>query len=154
MSSLTWAINTLWNEVVKLTWDQTISWKKIFSTPVSWVTPVANTDLTTKDYVDSKVWATSSNITWGQLCPTTISDIKNSDTISNAVKVCRDMWNGYRLPTFEELSCFINTPLSWSNSNSLLTRTSYWINYLSIMLSSWYIETVPYWTAKYYRCVK
>jgi len=37
----------------------TISWKKTFSTPVAWVTPVANTDLVTKDYVDTKVQASS-----------------------------------------------------------------------------------------------
>jgi len=118
MSSLTWAINTLWNEVVKLTWDQAISWKKTFLTPVTWVTPVANTDLVTKDYVDSKVWASSA---WNNELQRTW--IYNTWWSKNAIKLCRDLtynwYSDWRLPTVEEANLFVNDGLN----ELILTRT-------------------------------
>jgi hypothetical protein len=50
--------------VLTLTWDQTITWTKTFSSPIVTPTPLATNQLTTKDYVDNMVSAGSNNWAW------------------------------------------------------------------------------------------
>ena len=48
-------VQTLENEVVKKTGDQSIAGNKTFTQPLTVATPTANTNATTKEYVDTKI---------------------------------------------------------------------------------------------------
>ena len=48
-------VQTLENEVVKKTGDQSIAGNKTFTQPLTVATPTANTNATTKEYVDNKI---------------------------------------------------------------------------------------------------
>ena len=48
-------VQTLENEVVKKTGDQSIAGNKTFTQPLTVATPTANTNAATKEYVDSKI---------------------------------------------------------------------------------------------------
>ena len=48
-------VQTLENEVVKKTGDQSIDGNKTFTQPLTVATPTANTNATTKEYVDNKI---------------------------------------------------------------------------------------------------
>ncbi|MDD3646274.1 MAG: hypothetical protein PHH06_02590 [Candidatus Gracilibacteria bacterium] len=106
-----------------------------------------------KTYVDAQVGAAGGSTT----CPSEISDQQSSATLANAVNTCRNLTTdggGRRLPTFEELSCFILNP---NNSTILWTRTPSSSNagyYLVITLSvgGWgsYTNTASY----AFRCVR
>ena len=52
---LTNRVQTLENEVVKKTGDQSIAGNKTFTQPLTVATPTANTNAATKEYVDSKI---------------------------------------------------------------------------------------------------
>ena len=52
---LTNRVQTLENEVVKKTGDQSIAGNKTFTQPLTVATPTANTNATTKEYVDNKI---------------------------------------------------------------------------------------------------
>ena len=52
---LTNRVQTLENEVVKKTGDQSIGGNKTFTQPLTVATPTANTNATTKEYVDNKI---------------------------------------------------------------------------------------------------
>lgn len=159
MSALTWAITDLDQSVVKLTGNQTIAGVKTFSSPIWWVTPVWNSDLATKNYVDARVSAAASG--WWEPCPTQITALSWSyATLSAAMKACRDMWSWYRIPTFTELSCFINdTSIPWwATWHSLWTRESdgnnpNYYKYLSLSSWNWWRDSHTN-ISLYYRCVR
>ena len=48
-------VQTLENEVVKKTGDQSIAGSKTFTQPLTVATPTANTNATTKEYVDNRI---------------------------------------------------------------------------------------------------
>ena len=52
---LTNRVQTLENEVVKKTGDQSIAGNKTFTQPLTVATPTANTNATTKEYVDNRI---------------------------------------------------------------------------------------------------
>ena len=52
---LTNRVQTLENEVVKKTGDQSIAGNKTFTQPLTVATPTANSNATTKEYVDNKI---------------------------------------------------------------------------------------------------
>ena len=52
---LTNRVQTLENEVVKKTGNQSIDGNKTFTQPLTVATPTANTNATTKEYVDNKI---------------------------------------------------------------------------------------------------
>ena len=54
-ADLTNRVQTLENEVVKKTGDQSIAGVKTFTQPLTVATPTANTNATTKEYVDNKI---------------------------------------------------------------------------------------------------
>ena len=54
-ADLTNRVQTLENEVVKKTGDQSIAGVKTFTQPLTVATPTANTNATTKEYVDNRI---------------------------------------------------------------------------------------------------
>ena len=54
-ADLTQRVQTLENEVVKKTGDQSIAGLKTFTQPLTVATPTANTNATTKEYVDNRI---------------------------------------------------------------------------------------------------
>ena len=54
-AALTNRVQTLENEVVKKTGDQSIAGNKTFTQPLTVATPTANANATTKEYVDNRI---------------------------------------------------------------------------------------------------
>ena len=92
-----------------------------FSGAVTVATPTASNHAATKAYVDAQAGGGSS-------CP---SEIESSDrsaaTLVNAITTCRNRGGDWRLPTAEEISCFIGA--SGVSSSSLWTRSPYYGGY-------------------------
>jgi len=114
--------------------------------------PVNSNDVVTKNYVDA------ASPLPGLLCPSQIdSSDRSAQTISNAITTCRNLGNNWRLPTVDELSCFIG--ISGASSDYLLTRTpagtSTLIYYFTLNLNSgdWQLNN-PYYTPFPFRCVR
>lgn len=152
-----------WTELTLSKWNELISKVRNIATNetgeliYSWPTPTSNTALVTKSYVDAQVQASTSG---SASCPAQISALQTADTLLNAVKGCRAMGGWYRLPTFEELSCFIwDTTISWwATSHELWSRTdstiwaqNYW---LTISLSQWSWLQYMGSSSISYRCVR
>ncbi|MDE2144810.1 MAG: hypothetical protein KGJ01_02490 [Patescibacteria group bacterium] len=122
--------------------------------------PTASTDAATKAYVDA---ATGGAVE--VKCPVSIdSSDRPAATFVNAVTTCRNLGGTWRLPTAEELSCFMG--ISGATSNYLWTRTPlYFVGnvyntylgggyYVATNLSNGYWTWYSYYTTYNFRCVQ
>lgn len=107
-----------------------------------------------KTYVDTAVWASGGFNT----CPSEISAQQAAATMLNAINNCRNMttdWWGWRLPTVEELACFVangslTTAILWTRTPDYNTSGN-WI-LLRWSDAHWYVS--PYNTSFAFRCVR
>jgi len=92
----------------------------------------------------------------GELCPSQLeSSDRSAATFANAVTTCRNLGDNWRLPTAEELSCFIGA--SGVSASYLWTRTPYYgssSSWVVIRLTdgTWYGDY--YTSSNAFRCVR
>ena len=79
---LTNRVQTLENEVVKKTGDQSIAGNKTFTQPLTVATPTTNTNATTKEYVDTKIRKRFIDITNRQNNTYTIEPVQGYEILS------------------------------------------------------------------------
>ena len=92
---LTNRLQTLENEVVKKTGDQSIDGNKTFTQPLTVATPTANTNATTKEYVDNRIKKRVLDITNRQNNTYTIEPTSGYEIISVMVGRKRTSDNFY-----------------------------------------------------------
>ena len=92
---LTNRLQTLENEVVKKTGDQSIDGNKTFTQPLTVATPTANTNATTKEYVDNRIKKRVLDITNRQNNTYTIEPTSGYEIISVMVGRKRNSDNFY-----------------------------------------------------------
>lgn len=107
--------------------------------------PTASSDAVTKGYVDA--------LMGGSSCPVEIeSSNRTAATLIVASTTCRGLGGGWRLPTVEELSCFLGNSagaLLWTRTQSISVT-----NWIAVNPSSgvWAVQSANTNTA--YRCVR
>ncbi len=116
--------------------------------------PSNNMDAATKLYVDNAVGAAGA--VPGFPCPSQLeSSDRSAATFANAVTTCRNLGNDWRLPTAEELSCFVGA--AGVSSSYLWTRSphygsnNYWV---IVRLTDGAWSDLHYTTSAAFRCVR
>lgn len=147
---------SMWNSLVSHV-DEKLDKTAVSTTATLWTSDTSvPSQNAVKAYVDTAVGASASS---ASSCPSEISARQASATIATAAAGCRAMVGWWRLPTVEELSCFLNDASmpGWLETNLLWTRTphystaNYWV---TLYLSSgvWGNDYHSYSIA--YRCVR
>ena len=94
-ADLTNRVQTLENEVVKKTGDQSIGGNKTFTQPLIVASPTANTNAATKEYVDNKIRKRVLDITNRQNNTYTIEPVQGYEILSVMVGRKRNSDNFY-----------------------------------------------------------
>ncbi len=116
---------------------------------INLATPTAASDSATKAYVDAQAGGGSS-------CPSEIeSSDRSSATLANAITTCRNRGGDWRLPTAEEISCFIGA--SGVSSSHLWTRSPHYGNsfyWVRVRLTDGGWSGSHYSNTRPFRCVR
>ena len=111
--------------------------------------PTDNQDAATKSYVDAQAGGASS-------CPEEIeASDRSASTTAGAISTCRNLGNDWRLPTAEEISCFIG--FAGVSSSLLWTRSpdyGSYLNWLTVRLTDGSWDTNYYTSSVPFRCVR
>ena len=109
--------------------------------------PTASNHVATRGWVEAQA---------GGGCPSTIEDSDRAvTTLVSAITTCRNLGGGWRLPTAEEIACFIGA--SGVSSSSLWTRSpnygsDHWWVIVRLSDGNWYNNT--YYNTIPFRCVR
>lgn len=146
---------SMWNSLVSHV-DEKLDKTAVSTTATLWTSDTSvPSQNAVKTYVDTAVGASASS---ASSCPSTISAVKPATTLANAIKGCNDSTESggwWRLPTVEELSCFINS--AWATSEYLWTRTPYHStnrDWIVLRPSDGHWSVTSYTNSIAYRCVR